>query len=316
MPAPTLLLHGSDPALAKLVRAAAAEVCPGAEVQTGENPDPSTQDALWVLLAEAAAPTRGANVPGLRQPVRLPAGADASVVRALLETAWRSLLLQRENESLRGNLRTVGRRLAHDLRTPLGSVLTLSQLLQEIVPQSNADAHGFLSSVLRSAEKLRELIDKMSFFTKSAVDPLELAPVPLAEIVQTAQGRVAFLSMNRKGRIAAPTAWPHVLGNVAGLETIWRNLLTNALSHSGDEPRVELGWREEEGGLVRCFVRDRGPGLPAQAFVPFERLHEITNARGLGLPAVERLVAQHGGTCQSTVLPEGGAEVSFTLRKA
>lgn len=316
MPAPTLLLHGSNPALEAQVRAAAAEVCEDAEVRTAEDPDALAHDALCVLLGEADAPTRPAASLGLREMVRLPVGAEDAVVRALLETAWRGLLLRRENERLRGNLRTVGRRLAHDLRTPLGSVLTLSQLLQEVVPQSNADAQGFLGSVLRSAEKLRDLIDKMSFFTKSAVDPLELAPLPLAEIVQTAQGRVAFLSMGRKGRISAPTAWPHVLGNVTGLETIWRNLLTNALLYSGEEPRIEIGWREEEGGLVRCFVRDRGPGLPAQAFAPFERLHEITNARGLGLAAVERLVTQHGGTCASAVLPEGGAEVSFTLRRA
>jgi len=308
---PALLLHRLAPDSVAAVRAAVPSVCPGTLVCQ----DPSAVEGadfavLHIFPAGQPAPEAG----GADFVCPLPPGASPEALAALLQAGWQGLQLARENASLRGNLRSIGRRMAHDLRTPLGSALTLSQLLQEITPASQTDVQGFLGSIVRSTERLRELIDKMAFFAKSALDPLELTPVALGEVVQTVQARVGLLQQRKQATLSGPANWPTVLGDAPALETIWRQLLTNALEHGGEKPAVELAWQTEEGGWIRCFVRDRGSGPSGQQAHPFETLHALTNTRGLGLSVVERLVAQHGGSCCVTERPGGGTEVSFTLR--
>ncbi|MBS0658204.1 MAG: HAMP domain-containing histidine kinase [Verrucomicrobia bacterium] len=316
MPATALLLSGLAPALEEAARAAAAEICPAALVCRDPSALTGTDFAVLRLLPAETEEVPALAIGTITFLCPIPAASTAADVRALLRAGWRGLELALENASYEGTLRSLGRRMAHDLRTPLGSALTLGQLLQEITPAAQTDVQGFLASIVRSAERLRELIDKMSFFAKSAIDPLELTPVALGEVVPTVQARVALLAQRKSARISGPPSWPSVLGNAPALETLWRHLLTNALEHGGDAPQIELDWRAEPNGWIRCFVRDRGAGLGEQRIYPFERLHAVTNTRGLGLSVVRRIVDQHGGSCAVADRPEGGAEISFTLRAA
>ena len=60
----------------------------------------------------------------------------------------------------------------------------------------------------------------------------------------------------------------------------------------------------------RISIADNGPGIPPDAltkiFVPFYTTK--ANGTGLGLPVVQKIVVQHGGTIEARNQPQGGAE--------
>jgi signal transduction histidine kinase len=100
------------------------------------------------------------------------------------------------------------------------------------------------------------------------------------------------------------------------LETIWWNLLVNALQHGKEKVRLELGWSQN----VREFlfwVCDNGDGVPprivSNLFQPFHSLHHTNARKGLGLSIVQRLVELQGGCCRYEPNPQGGSCFHFTL---
>jgi signal transduction histidine kinase len=83
---------------------------------------------------------------------------------------------------------------------------------------------------------------------------------------------------------------------------------------------IELGFRNEDAGMVALFVRDSGPGIPPEAmeriFNPFFTTR--ATGTGLGLAIVHRIVDAHGGRTEVRNLPgpDGlplGAEVELVL---
>lgn len=280
------------------------------EVFTGSLPQEHAEGTL--LLSAGEAEDRQV------ESVLLRAGDPPAAMIAAIRAAAERLQLRQQDGVLRGSLQTIARRISHDLRTPLGSVLTLGQLLQELLP-AGTEEQKLLATVVRSAEKMRELIEKQSFFARTSAIPLELEPLDMAEVVQLVRGRVEMQVRNRHARLEATSTWPAVIGNAGALEMVWRQLVGNALQHSGDTPHVTLGWREEDPATVRFHVRDHGPGIPperrAGIFVPFEKLHSTLSTHGLGLTLVKHIITQHGGNCGAEAMPEGGFEAWFTLRK-
>lgn len=233
------------------------------------------------------------------------------------QDAQELLRLRVENARLRGALETFARRISHDLRTPLGSVLTLTQLLQEITPTEQAETREMLGSIIGSAERLRDLIEQGSTIARLEAEAPELSPISMQLVARAASDRVAYQAAKVGGRIQTVPDWPTVLGHAPTLELLWRILLTNALQHGGVAPQVEMGWRAEGTDRYRFFVRDSGPGIPparwSAAFTPFHHLHASNAARGLGLAIAERIVSAHGGDCGCEKSADGRFEAFFTL---
>ena len=219
--------------------------------------------------------------------------------------------LARENARLRGDLLTLGRKIAHDLRSPLGGVLNTAELLKEILGDHSAEDAALTRPVFESVKTISRLVDVMSLVTRAtargaARETLRMDH-PLMMALQRLDRRItaagAKVECGAAGRVAA--------GDAALLEEIWYQLLENALTHGGKNIRAG----REDGGW--WHVEDDGPGVsPEKAerlFQPFHTLHDPGSARGLGLPLVERLVALQGGECAHTVPAGGGARFSFRL---
>jgi K+-sensing histidine kinase KdpD len=119
--------------------------------------------------------------------------------------------------------------------------------------------------------------------------------------------------------IAQPADWPEVQGMGPWLETIWSNLLVNALQHGNDGARIELGW-SQAGGEYRFWVLNPQGRVPVEKlpslFQPFHLLHQPSASRGLGLSIVQRLVELQGGNCGHEFRAGGGSVFFFTLPMA
>jgi signal transduction histidine kinase len=222
----------------------------------------------------------------------------------------------RETERLRGDLRTMARRLSHDLRTPLNSVAMAGEALQKSAPGSKPSQSSIVETLQGAVTEAARLLERMSFVLKATADPLPRRPVAMGEVVWAALQRVEKRAAGQGAAIVQPETWPEVEGVASWLEVVWENLIGNSLVHGGRPPRIELGWTRLA-GECQFWVRDHGPGIPAgkreRLFTPFELLHELSAPRGLGLPIALRLVELQDGQCAYKPAEGGGACFLFTL---
>jgi signal transduction histidine kinase len=224
--------------------------------------------------------------------------------------------LRRELARTKSDLAVVGTRIAHDLRTQVASILATAELSKEVLQEVEPIKSELYQPIFDSVDTLGKLIERVSFVTKATAKGAAKTACKMKEAVNGAVSRLASEIVEKKASLVQPTEWPEITASRQYLEKIWFNLITNALIHSGDSPRIELGWRKEK-NEHRFWVRDRGQGVAADSrahlFRPFHQMHHSSSPRGLGLPIVHRLSELHGGRCGYESPRDGGSEFFFTV---
>ncbi len=219
-----------------------------------------------------------------------------------------------ENARLRGDLLTIASRISHDLRTPLGGIVTAAEVLREVLAKNPEEAR-LTQAISDSVDDLTRLIKQISFITRATANPIPAGPVNMAEVVSAARQRLENRVRKKNATVVETASWPEVKGVAPWLDAVWGNLLTNALQHTSGDLRIDLSWREEPSAW-RFAVSDNGGGVPEPLrpglFHPFHLLHQPDGTRGLGLSIVQRLVELQGGTCGYEPAP-GGSMFFFTL---
>jgi signal transduction histidine kinase len=217
----------------------------------------------------------------------------------------------------RGDLRTIARRVSHEMRSPLGSILTSVDVLREELADQPGIVDGLLQPIVESASDMIKLLDRLSLVARASAMPAKSGRVEMGMIVWSAQERLATRIAAAGATITETETWPEAWGVAGWLEHVWETLLANALEHAGgDGPVIELGWEGGEGEL-RFFVRDHGQGVaPAVQrllFRPFHQLHQTDSGRATGLAVVQRLIEIQGGRCGYAPVEPHGACFYFTL---
>ncbi len=338
----SILLVATESKLHALTQAAARLVCPAAKITLLSQMDealkrpPANGVELLVLdrpdssaRAKAVQATDQTGLP--RWPVIAfgagsddeaiefipPEDRDERMVARVFRSAVAQYNLRRENARLQGDLMTIGRRISHDLRSPLGGIFAAGEALKEILMEEKPGCTGLMQPIFDSTNDLMRLIDRASFVVKASSNPGPMERTSMGPIVHMALQRLEGRLHAKRATVTQSNSWPDVEGLDDWLEVVWWNLIANAIQYAGEAPRIDLGWRQEDGKV--CFwVRDHGPGVPDdrrdQLFQPFHQLHQTNAARGLGLPIVRRLVELQGGSCGYESVPGGGAQFFFTLR--
>lgn len=224
--------------------------------------------------------------------------------------------LRRETAQLKGDLQTVATRIMHDLRAPLGGILAAGEALKEIVAEHAPAEVALANPLFDSVEDLKRLTQRVSLLAKASVGPALKAPVQMGDIVVRVLQGTERQILRKGATIGQPEQWPEVEGVAPWLETIWANLVINALQHGRSECRMELGWTQTQEGIrfwlhtpERRVSDDKLPNL----FQPFHLLHQANAATGLGLSIVQRLVELQGGDCGHEFSNQGGSLFFFTL---
>ena len=239
---------------------------------------------------------------------------NARLVEALRRQAAE---LTARNEELDAFAHTV----AHDLKTPLGPILGLAELLEKHHTRLSDDhIEESLQGLRRNGRKMSNIIDELLLLAKMHDTDIQLAPLDMAGIVAESQQRLSYMIEEHRAIFTLPDEWPAALGYGPWAEEVWVNYLSNGLKYGGRPPQLVLGGEDQSDGMVRFWVRDNGPGLTseeqAQLFVPFTQLsHVRAEGHGLGLSIVRRIVERLGGTVavERASLPDQGSVFSFTL---
>jgi K+-sensing histidine kinase KdpD len=239
----------------------------------------------------------------------------APLVARVLQAAAALHRVRCHDARCRGDLLSIGTRIAHDLRSPLGGVLTTGEVLREVLAEELPTKSRLADPVIDSADEMIKLIRQLSLFAKASAEGNGLVPLNMGEPFWAALQKIEKGLLAKKATVAQAKTWPDVAGNAVWLEAVWHILLGNALAHSGATPRIEAGWDESSAGR-RFWLRDEG-NVPLEKrnklFHPFHLLHQPNAPRGLGLPIAQRLVELQGGRCGYEPIPEGGSRFFFVL---
>jgi len=238
----------------------------------------------------------------------------------LLARAFRSAVTQhqllRENERIQGDLRTLAYRITHDLRTPLGGILSGGEALKEILAERDPSSVPLTKSLFDSADELAKLIARVSSLLKASVNSTVKKPVAMGEIIWSVLQRHERQLLKQGAVVTQPDSWPEVEAVATWLEVVWVNLMNNALQHGKAAAQIELGWSQNEQGF-RFWISDNGDGIPPEQiedlFQPFHLLHRSNAKKGLGLSIVQRLLELQGGQCGYEPSSSGGSVFYFTL---
>ncbi|HVU18283.1 MAG TPA: HAMP domain-containing sensor histidine kinase [Candidatus Didemnitutus sp.] len=234
----------------------------------------------------------------------------------LLARVFRSAVLQQEllceNLRLRGDVKTVARRISHDLRTSVGCIHTNADILGE----ASVEDIAFPAEIIKqSSLEISQLIDRVSFVLKASADPIPPERLDMSTLLSGALERLGPEINRQHAHVGQPATWPPVNGVPRWTAVVWDNLLDNAVRHSGPSPQIEISWRRD-GNQLWFVVSDHGSGVdPAREdtlFSAFDQLHH-RRGTGLGLSIVHRLVSLQHGHCAYERSPTGGASFSFSL---
>lgn len=212
--------------------------------------------------------------------------------------------------------------LSHDLRSPMVSVLALTEKMRQQGDGQSLDS--FLDNVQHYAQRNLNIAEQFLQLARvEAVESVEMNEQDMLDVVESAidmvqiQAQQADISL-RFDYDPHQEVW--VLGNNELLERLMVNLLTNAIkySHAGSSVDVRLYAREE---VVICEVRDRGVGIPPEfqerLFQRFSRASTSGGARtrgaGMGLRFVKVVTERHGGDIQVESVVNEGSRFTLSL---
>jgi CheY-like chemotaxis protein len=226
-------------------------------------------------------------------------------------------LRDREEEirEQRDSLAVFTRALAHDLKEPARTIRAYTELLSE--EPLTAQGQGFLQHLLQGADRLLMLIETVFHYTRLD-EPEQTAPEPCetSAVLEEALARLGPL-IRQRGAVIERTELPLVQAPRAQLLQLFLSLLSNAIHHTDEVPRVRVS-AERWSGRWLFRVHDNGPGIPPEhrqsVFLPFKRLNpQHVQGAGLGLAVCRKIVEGQGGRIWCEGPPEGGATLCFTL---
>lgn len=231
----------------------------------------------------------------------------------------------RELEARNDELSAYAHMVAHNLKHPLTHMMLVASTLSHAgATDLPSEYHVHLRTIEEYAQKMSDTVNELLLLSEVRDrDELVLSRVDMGAILRRAQNRLIALVRQTGAEIQFPQQWPMILSYAPWVEEVWVNYLENALRYGGKPPRIQLGSEVEAANKVRFWIRDHGPGVPADLsdalFKPYVRLHPNVAAplpsdgSGLGLSIVRRIVEKLGGEVGFHNHSEGGAVFSFTM---
>jgi signal transduction histidine kinase len=214
--------------------------------------------------------------------------------------------------------------VAHDLRSPLTSILFLAETLQRGRSGAvNAVQERQLGLIYSAAFGLSSVASDVIELARGGDRLVDLDPIPFSvtDILESVRDIVQPIAeeKNLTVRLTSPESDFRV-GHPVALSRVLLNLTTNALKFTG-EGFVELTAVQGLNGSVEFSVRDTGRGIPPQSmatlFEPFRRRQKpgeyAFSGSGLGLSICRKLVEAMGSVMQVETAAGYGTRFYFVL---
>ena len=236
-------------------------------------------------------------------------------------------LMDRERESERTKNELITN-VAHDLRTPLTSIIGYLELLSGPVKLNEEMQKKYLDITYKKSKRLQKLIEDLFGFTKlnygkismkvSKVDIVKLLSQMLEEFYPN------FMEKNLAYELQSNVTAKVITADGNLLARLFDNLIGNAIKYMRAEEPSFISMRiKDVGDSIQVEIEDNGKGI-SNKDLPyiFDRFYRADASRnsaaggsGIGLSIVKKIIEDHGGKIWATSKENVGTVMYFVLRK-
>tara|TARA_B100000575_G_scaffold287046_1_gene284731 strand:- start:1131 stop:2654 length:1524 start_codon:yes stop_codon:yes gene_type:complete len=236
--------------------------------------------------------------------------------------------MTKELQNRTNRAETFSNDLAHEIRNPLASLKSASELLDKTTEKYESEK--LLKIINHDVERIERLITDYSQMLKdeASLSREKMSKINLIDIInnvvedfkQDLHNQNKKIDIKIQEKISSKNGH-YILGIENRLEQVIANLLDNSISFSQENQKIEISIEETTKNLV-MKVKDEGPGFsetsPQKIFKRFysNRPKSFGKHSGLGLNIVKNIVELHKGTiAASNRLNAKGAQVEVLLPK-
>lgn len=215
--------------------------------------------------------------------------------------------------------------IAHDLRSPMGSIKMVLNMLILNLPAEKIgnEMHELLTMANQTTEDVFALLDNLLKWTKSQIGKMNVVcqDVDMVEITESVVEIFSMVANLKKMTISVEKPEKLMVNaDIDMLKTVVRNLMSNAIKFSLENSEIQVKLAEEDGMAV-VRVRDHGCGISEEG--QRKLLHTDTHfstfgtnneeGSGLGLLLSKDFVVKNGGDLWFTSKEGEGSEFCFSI---
>ena len=237
-------------------------------------------------------------------------------------------IINSKNEELKSLIRNRDKLyavVAHDLRSPLGTIKSVLDILDENL---NSEIIGFelydlLHATTESADELFGLLENLLFWTRTQMGKLIFQPKEIKITDAVTDAIKATSSMSNIHRIdisySDNTGNATVLADKNMITTVIRNILANAIKFSDEDSSIEIETKIVDNQLS-CSITDHGCGMDDEVKQALQQQISITTTgkhqeegTGLGLTLRREFIRAHNGNLSFESEMNVGTTFTFTI---
>ncbi len=216
--------------------------------------------------------------------------------------------------------------IVHDLRSPLGNVITGLQTLQEAADKTMDTAQRELVGIcLTSSNYMLLLINSLLDLARleSGHMPLQPGETSTSELVESSFGQVAILAERKQVTLTlqSNTDVKQIYADPDVTTRVLVNLLSNAIKFSRSQSAVVIYIETSDANMLAFRITDQGPGIPDEwVDRVFDKFAQVDARKaggaigsGLGLTFCRLAVQAQGGQIWLESEVGKGTIVTFTL---
>jgi len=203
---------------------------------------------------------------------------------------------------------------SHELRTPLTRIRMSVELMGDVQNTSH------MQEIKTSIGELDQLIDEILLASRLDSQAVNIGAEENIDLTGLASEECSRSDVTLE--LGANPQSIELMGVPRLIRRLIRNLVDNAIRHSGQKDGVEVHLKDLQNGFVQICVYDKGPGVPPsqqdRIFEPFFRLaghDENDKGAGLGLSLVRSIAERHSGSVHYEARPQGGSIFVVLLPK-
>ena len=211
--------------------------------------------------------------------------------------------------------------IAHDLRSPMGSIkMVLNMLILNLPSETiGEEMYELLTMANQTTEDVFSLLDNLLKWTKSQIGKLKVVyqDINMVEVVEGVSEIFTMVAGLKNIKIVqdVPVADVAVRADIDMVKTVIRNLISNAIKFSNEGAEVVVSLAEED-GMAIVSVKDSGCGIDEENHTDTHFSTFGTNneeGSGLGLLLCKDFVIKNGGKLWFTSKKGEGSTFSFSI---